>query len=138
MLRSGTKARPGKYPVLQGTVLGWTLSIRSPATNTRHDPQHTFLLQEDKFLEHSLNRFWKVETVEHSTMTKEHQACEQHFIPHKPKNQMEDLLSDCQQRWTPSNFDLLASLQIENYMQLNADWTGTRTQVSIPQFHKGI
>jgi len=35
---------------------------------------------------------------------------------------MEELLLDCQQRWIPSNMDLLASLQSEDYMQLNADW----------------
>jgi len=44
MLRSGRRTRPGNYPVLQETVLGWTLSGRTPATATQNDPQHTFLL----------------------------------------------------------------------------------------------
>jgi len=57
MLRSGRRTRPGNYTVLQGTVLGWTLSGRTPATNTQNDPQHTFLLQEDNSLEHNVNRF---------------------------------------------------------------------------------
>jgi len=70
MLRSGRRTRPGNYPVLQETVLGWTLSVRIPATTTQHDPQHTFLLREDNSLEHNLNRFWEVEPVEQSTMTK--------------------------------------------------------------------
>jgi len=82
MLRSGRRKRPGNYPVLQETVLGWTLSGRTPATTTRHDPQHKFLLLEDNCLEHSLNGFLEVEPVEQSTMTKEQQACEQHFITH--------------------------------------------------------
>jgi hypothetical protein len=32
ILRSGRLARPGNYPVLQETVLGWTLSGRTPGT----------------------------------------------------------------------------------------------------------
>jgi len=57
MLRTARRTRPGNYPVLQETVLGWTLSGRTPATTTRHDPQHTLLLREDNSLEHSLNGF---------------------------------------------------------------------------------
>jgi len=53
MLRSGRRTRPGKYPFLQGTLLGWTLSGRTPATTTQHDTQPTFLLQEDNCLEHN-------------------------------------------------------------------------------------
>jgi len=82
MLRSGRRTRPGNDPVLQETVLGWTLSCRTPATTTQHDHQHTFLLREDNSLEHNLNRFWEVEPVDPSTMTKEQQVCEQHFIIH--------------------------------------------------------
>ena len=106
MLRSDSRTRPGNYPVLQETVLGWTLSGRTSATTTRHDPQHTFLLREDNSLEHSLNRFWELEPVEQSNMTKEQQACEQHFISHtQPNKMMQALLSDCQQKWIRSNMD---------------------------------
>jgi len=63
MLRSGRRTRPGKYPVLQETVLGWTLCGRTPATSTKNDPQHTFLLRQDNSLEHNLNRSWEVEAV---------------------------------------------------------------------------
>ena len=38
MLPSGRRTRPGNHPVLQETVLGWTLSGRTPATTTKHDP----------------------------------------------------------------------------------------------------
>jgi len=64
MLRSGRRTCPGNYPVLQETVLGWTLSGRTPATSTKNDPRHTFLLRQDKSLEHNLNRSWEVEAVE--------------------------------------------------------------------------
>jgi len=59
MLRSGRRTLPVNYPVLQGTVRAWTLSGRTPATTTQHDPQPAFLLQEDSSLEHNLNRFGK-------------------------------------------------------------------------------
>ena len=64
MLQPGRRTRPGNYPVLQETVLGWTHSGRTPATTTQHDPQHTFLLREDSRLEHNLNRFWEMEPLQ--------------------------------------------------------------------------
>jgi len=76
MIRSSRRTRPGNYPVLQETVLGWTLSGRTPATTTQNDPRHTFLLREENSLEHNLNRFWEVELMEQSTMTTKQQACE--------------------------------------------------------------
>ena len=82
ILQSGRRTRPDNYRVLEKTVLGWTLSGRTPAITTQHDPQPTFLLREDNSLEHNLNRSWEVEPVEPSTMTTEQQVCEQHFITH--------------------------------------------------------
>jgi hypothetical protein len=81
ILRSDSLTRPGNYPVLLETALGWTLSGRTPAV-TQCDPQHMFLRREDNNLEHDLNRFWEVESVEPSTMTAEQQACEKHFLTH--------------------------------------------------------
>ena len=122
MFRSDRRKRPGNYPFLQETVLGWTRSGRTPATTTQHDPHHTFLHLEDNSLEQSLNCFWEVKPVEESNITKEQQACEQHFITHTTQQNMEDLLSDCQQRWIPSNLGLFASVQSDDYLQLNVDW----------------
>ena len=45
MLLPGRWTRPGNYPVLQETFLGWTLSVRTPTTSTQNDPQQTFLLR---------------------------------------------------------------------------------------------
>jgi len=78
MFRSGRRTRPGNYPVLQETVLGWTHSGRTPATSVQNDPLYTFLLRKDNGLEHNLTCFWEMETVEQSTMRAEQQACEQH------------------------------------------------------------
>jgi len=122
MLPPDRRTRPGNYPVLQVTVLGWTLSGRTPAFTTEHEPQHTFLLREESRLEQILNRFWEVELVEQSIMTKKQQTCEQHFISHTTQQPDGIFVSDCQQRWIPSNLDSLAYLQSEDYMQLNADW----------------
>ena len=82
MLQPGRRTRPGNYPVLQETVLGWTLSCRTPAITTRHDSQPTFMLREDNRLEHSLKRSREVEPVEPSTMTTEQQVCKQQVITH--------------------------------------------------------
>ena len=81
ILRSGRRTRPGNYPVLQETVIGWTLSGRTPvtATTTRNDSQRTFLLQEDKSLEHNLTHIREVESVEQSSMSTKQQACKQYF-----------------------------------------------------------
>jgi len=82
MLRSDRRTRPGNYSVIQETFLGWTLSGRTPATTTQHDPQPTFLLLEDNSLEHNFNRSREVEPVEPSTITTEQQVCKQHVITH--------------------------------------------------------
>jgi hypothetical protein len=79
ILRLGKRTRPDNFPVLQDTVLCWTLSGRTPAV-TQNNPQHSFLLREENSLEHNLYRFWGVEPVEQSTMTAKQQASEEHFL----------------------------------------------------------
>jgi len=103
ILRSGRRTRPG-YPVLQETVLGWTLSGKTPvATTTKNEPQHTFLLRDDFSLENNLNRFWEVEPMEQATMTAEQQACESHFITHTTQQQDGRFLLDYQPNYIPCN-----------------------------------
>jgi len=70
------------FPLLQETVLGWTISGRTPDLH-QNEPQHTFLVKECSNLEHTLNGFSEVEALEQSTMTAEQQAFE------KPLNKME-------------------------------------------------
>ena len=84
ILRSGRRTRPGNYPVLQETVLGWILSRRTPvtATTTRNDLQRTFLHKEDNSLEHNSTRFREVESMEQSSMSTRQQAYKQHFNTH--------------------------------------------------------
>jgi len=87
MLQPGRRTRPGNYPVLQETVLGWTLSGRTQANTTRHDPQPTFMVREDNSLEHNLINSREVEPVEPTTMTTEEQVCKQHVISHTTQQQ---------------------------------------------------
>jgi len=80
MLRSGRKARPGNYPVLQKTFLGQTLNCRTPTTTIHHVPGPRFLLREDNSLEYNLTRTREVEHVVPSTITTEHLVCEKYVI----------------------------------------------------------
>ena len=80
VLRPGRCTRPGNYPFLQETALGWTVCGRTPAA-TQNGSQYTFLSQEDNCLKSNLNRFWEVEPTEQSAMTAKQQACEE--LPNK-------------------------------------------------------
>jgi hypothetical protein len=82
MSRPGRYTHPGNYPVLQETVLGWTLAGRTPATTNPNNAHHAFLLREDNKLEHNLNRFWEMESMEQSTITAEQKACKDYFLTH--------------------------------------------------------
>ena len=99
-----------------------TLTCLTPATTTQNEPQHTFLLREDKSLEHNLNRFWEVEPVEQWTMKTEQQFCEQHFITHTTQQKDGRFVVRLPTKLDPNDLDLLASLQSDVYMQLNVDW----------------
>jgi len=80
ILQSGRRMRPGNFPVLQDTVLGWTISGRNRDTN-QNEAQSTYLSREDNSLKSNLKRFWEVKAVELSTMTAEQQTCEE--LPNK-------------------------------------------------------
>ena len=75
ILLPGRRTRPGNYPVLQETALGWRVCGRTPAA-IQNGSQSTHLSREDNSLKFNLNRFWEVEAVEQSTMTAEQQAFE--------------------------------------------------------------
>jgi hypothetical protein len=79
MIRSGRYTHSGNYPVLQETVLGWTLAGKTPIVTNMNNAQHSFILRDDDTLGNNLNRFWEIEPVKQSTMTTEQRACEEHF-----------------------------------------------------------
>jgi hypothetical protein len=78
ILRSVRRTRPG-YPVLQETVLGWTLSGKTPvaAITTKNEPQHTFMLQEDNSPEHNPTHLRELDSVEQSSMSTRQPTCDQ-------------------------------------------------------------
>ena len=77
ILRWDRRTRSGHYPVLQGTILGWTISGRTPVTTTtRNDLQRTFLLQRDNRLKQNPNRLREMEPMEQSMSTR-YQTCNQ-------------------------------------------------------------
>ena len=69
---------------LQQPLLMFTINLVELQLSLYHVTQHTLLLREDKSLEHNLNRFWEVETMEQSSMTAEQEACEEHFHIYNP------------------------------------------------------
>jgi len=84
MLQPGRRTRPGKYPVLQETVLGWTIAGRTPANTTVDDVIRAFLQRETSKMEYIIKHFWEVEPVKQSTRIVKHQACEEHLHTHNP------------------------------------------------------
>jgi hypothetical protein len=66
MLQPGRQTRPGDYPVLQETVLGWTVAGRTPVNTRLEDVKHAFLLGASK-MDHFINQFWETESMELST-----------------------------------------------------------------------
>ena len=74
VLQPGRCTRPGNYPVLQETALGWTVCGRTPAA-THNGPHYTYLSREDNSLKSKLNLFWELEAVEQFTIKTEQQAC---------------------------------------------------------------
>jgi hypothetical protein len=83
MLQPGRQTCPGDYPVLQETVLGWTVAGQTPTNATLEDVRRAFLLETSK-LDHFINHFWEVEPAEQSTMTVKQKACEEHLHTHNP------------------------------------------------------
>jgi hypothetical protein len=83
MLQPGRHTRPGNYPVLQETVLGWTVAGRTPANTTPDDVTHAFILGLSN-MDHFIDQFWEAESMEPSTMTTSQKACEKPLHKHNP------------------------------------------------------
>ena len=119
ILRSGSRTRPGNYPVLQETVLGWTFSGRTPVTvtTTKNEPQRTILLQDDNSPENSSNRYQEVDSVEQSSMSRQ-QAVNNSSTHMQHNNMMEYALLNCQRR-NQSSMDFFAFLDDNSWISTN-------------------
>ncbi|XP_046399989.1 uncharacterized protein LOC124166503 [Ischnura elegans] len=76
--------RPGPYPVLQNTKLGWILSgeYKRDPDQVNLTQQLTLLARSDSTLEQQLSKWWDIEEMEQPVHSKEEQLCEQHFTTH--------------------------------------------------------
>jgi hypothetical protein len=83
MLQPGRCTHPGNYPVLQETVLGWTIAGRTPTTTTLDDVKHAFLRETSK-MEYIIKRFWEAKPVKQATRIARHQAGEERLHTHNP------------------------------------------------------
>jgi hypothetical protein len=88
MIRSG-RYTESKYPVLQETVLGWTLAGRTPVTTnptntTLEKAKCAFLQRETSKLEYIIKHFWEVNPADQPTMPRRQKACEEHTHTHNP------------------------------------------------------
>jgi hypothetical protein len=81
MLQPGRRTRSGDYPIIQETVLGWTVAGRTPTNTTLEDVKHAFLLgasQWDQFI----NQFWGAESMDLSTKDPRQKAGDEHLHTH--------------------------------------------------------
>ena len=71
------RTKPGNYPILQNTKLGWILAGNIP--NQLQTSVTSCFAQTNDNLEQQLRKFWELEDVEVKLPTKEEQACVTHF-----------------------------------------------------------
>jgi len=79
VLRHDTKTRPGNYPFLQDTDLGWIVSGKTPLAAPEEVPRKHFFIRNNYNLDQQLQRFWEIEELPNKTWTVEEILCEEHF-----------------------------------------------------------
>jgi len=58
VLCHGTKTRPGNYPVLEDTEIGWIISGKIPLSAPEEVPRKSFFICSNNNLDQQLQRFW--------------------------------------------------------------------------------
>ena len=86
VLRHDKKTRPGNYPVLQNTDLGWIVSGKIPLAAPEELPRKSFFVCSNDNLDQQLQRFWEIEELPNKTWTAEEMLCEEHFKKHTPRD----------------------------------------------------
>jgi hypothetical protein len=72
------KTRPGSYPVLQDTDLGWIVSGKIPLAAPEEAPKKSYFIRNSDSLDQQLQEFWEIEELPNKTWTAE-EMCEEHF-----------------------------------------------------------
>jgi hypothetical protein len=67
VLRHDKKTRPGNYPVLQNTNLGWIVSGNVPLAAPEELPRKSFFSCNNDNLDQQLQRFWETEELPNKT-----------------------------------------------------------------------
>ena len=76
------KKRPGKYPVLHDTDLGWIVSGKIPLAAPEELPRKSFFICNNDNFGQQLQRFWEIEELPNKAWTAEEMLCEEHFKKH--------------------------------------------------------
>jgi len=71
VLLHGKKTRPGTYPVLQDTDLGWIVAGKIPLAAPEEVPRKSFFIRNNDNLDHRRQRFWETENLPNKTWTAE-------------------------------------------------------------------
>ena len=80
------KTRPGNYPVLQDTELGWIVSGKIPLGASEEVPRKSFFIRNNDNLDQQLQRFWEIEELPNKIWTAEEVLCEEHFKKHTARD----------------------------------------------------
>jgi hypothetical protein len=67
VLRHDKKTRPGNYPVLQHTDLGWIISGKMPLAGSEGVQRRSFFFRNSDNLDPQLQRFWEIEELHSMT-----------------------------------------------------------------------
>jgi hypothetical protein len=65
----GRKTRPEKYPVLQETMIGWTVSGKTPDAVPNHTPHQMLLIRGNTTLDEKLQCFWDLDSFDKLALT---------------------------------------------------------------------
>ncbi|XP_075213838.1 uncharacterized protein LOC142320045 [Lycorma delicatula] len=82
------QTRPGLYPVLQKTQLGWIVSgeFCNQDEKATSFPQHGFFTRQCNSINDQLQMFWELEEINTPAWSTEERECEEHFIANMSRN----------------------------------------------------
>jgi hypothetical protein len=85
ILKMNRRTRPGRFPVLQETHLGWILCGQYHQPTCSKEPQqssNSLFLRTDVNLENQIRAFWHLEEVTQLVHSPQERECELHFQDH--------------------------------------------------------
>jgi hypothetical protein len=86
VLHHDKKTRPGNYPVLQDTDLGWIVTGKIHLAAPEEVLRKRFFICNNDNLDQQLQRFWEIEELPNKTWTADEMLCEEHFKKHTARD----------------------------------------------------